>query len=619
MTFRRVRLVAFAVVFAAGVAWRLPSPAAGQASVIAATATGQAPRARLVGVVTDVESHAGEQFSGSLVTNPADFKNTRGVNVVLVPLPEAPGTRLNQPVDLTKLIIDFGGGNLQPGDRPFTLKPPAGSATAPFTVRLRGQPAAPDGSSAIRLSLGAPILPPPLVFQIPSMVMPGEVAAIRGPFSGDSRTTPIDLDHVPIDPLTETPCLTRILFPSGTSAGPHELSVGTSRGQVTLPVDVVTLTMSADRVSLLRGQSTPFHVVISGLDRLPDSSWKSATPPRDADLDLLRRTPGFKMPGANEEGRIFLRLENATRGTVTMRPGRNEVELRSLSQSEFRNGPYKMDGVITSRVAGDFVVDGLVVPFLAPSTASPAPPPQGSNPFQESINRLRTATDNVRRAMDGGAKGERVRSLVYAVSGAADRVSARPNSRSWNVVAGAPELEWLMFMSEYAERLVRIQETQGKANRDGEVRDLAGQLRGTHLLLEAENLPAEARQALARLGTAEADVLRTLDAGNNEAVAKAVQPRGRRCARFSTRCQSSPSRQATARLERSCSTSRWLRQKRWGGRSTRRRLTRSSASWTTATTGTRSTRRSRKSMTLPERSKPGRSRKRRYRRAIVAS
>src|SRR5712671_3239012 len=126
MTFRRVRLVAFAVVFAAGVAWRLPSPAAGQASVIAATATGQAPRARLVGVVTDVESHAGEQFSGSLVTNPADFKNTRGVNVVLVPLPEAPGTRLNQPVDLTKLIIDFGGGNLQPGDRPFTLKPPAG-------------------------------------------------------------------------------------------------------------------------------------------------------------------------------------------------------------------------------------------------------------------------------------------------------------------------------------------------------------------------------------------------------------------------------------------------------------------------------------------------------------
>jgi hypothetical protein len=358
---------------------------------------------------------------------------------------------------------------------------------------------------------------------MPSVAMPGETVAIHGAFPGDSRLTHFDLDGVPVDPLTETLRITRLRVPSDTAAGPHHLTVGTRPGPMVFDLNVLTLTMSADRLSLLRGESTAFHVAISGADRIPDPSWKGATAPRDVDLELLRRTPGFKMPKADEEGRIFLRLENTTRQTVTMKPGRDEVELRSLSKEEFRNGVYRMDGVIRSRVAGNFNVDGLVVAFLAPAPASPAPPPQGSNPFQQGINRLRTATDNVRRAMDSGADGEKVRNLVNAARSFASRVTDRPNNPSWDFVGGAPELAWLMFVSAYDERLVSIQHAYGKPGPDGEVRDLVSQLRAMRLIVEAEKLTDDARQALARLGMTEGDLLRPLDTGNSDAVARAVQ------------------------------------------------------------------------------------------------
>jgi hypothetical protein len=386
MMSRRARQVALAALIAAGVAWRLPSPKA-QGS------------ARLVGVVTDVDSHAGERFSGSLVTNPKDYAKTPGVTVVTVQLPAVPGAPPGQPVDLSKLAIDFGGGNVQRGDRPFTLTPPVGSATVPFRVLLDdllepgvSELSPPLGCDDVQLPRGpfpyntqpirlecTPRVDPALrldemPISAPSAAMIDQVLGISGQLDPLSDII-MDLPDgtLALRRLTQTPRITRLQLPSDISPGPHQLAVGTKLGRVVLHVNLLKLTMSADRLNLLRGESTPFHVEISGAEDIPDSSWRSATPPKDVALDVLRGTPGFKMPRADEEGRVFLRLENRTRQTVTMRPGRDEVELRALSKKDFNKGVYRMDGVIKSQVSGNFSVDGLVLPFLAPVTASPAP------------------------------------------------------------------------------------------------------------------------------------------------------------------------------------------------------------------------------------------------------
>jgi hypothetical protein len=74
--------------------------------------------------------------------------------------------------------------------------------------------------------------------------------------------------------------------------------------------------------------------------------------------------PNFRIPKPGEPGLLFLRIDNASRETVTMKPSKNESFVIKLDRSAFASGPYTYRGVVQSKKAGTFQVNGLVVGFF---------------------------------------------------------------------------------------------------------------------------------------------------------------------------------------------------------------------------------------------------------------
>lgn len=82
------------------------------------------------------------------------------------------------------------------------------------------------------------------------------------------------------------------------------------------PLCVLHLTMSADQLDLLRGQSTRFRAIVSGPERLPPSAWERASVPAElVDLKAFERVaPEVRVPSATEKGSCCL-LSKISRAT----------------------------------------------------------------------------------------------------------------------------------------------------------------------------------------------------------------------------------------------------------------------------------------------------------------
>jgi hypothetical protein len=133
---------------------------------------------------------------------------------------------------------------------------------------------------------------------------------------------------------------------------------------------VLGLAMSADQTQLMRGQSTTFHVSVTGMENVPGAVWRAGGSPQAADREAARRlAPDVRPPAAGEEGFLLLTLENVSKETITINGSRNargEVVVLQLKQADFAGAPYRYDGVIHSKRSGGFDINGSLVPFLAP-------------------------------------------------------------------------------------------------------------------------------------------------------------------------------------------------------------------------------------------------------------
>src|SRR5207245_945456 len=135
----------------------------------------------------------------------------------------------------------------------------------------------------------------PQQFETPAIAVTGGVQVVRGPLSGDARVMSIDVDRQAARILAATPRAVYWQLPEKIAAGAHQVALHDLGTTISLPIVVLTLTMSADRLELMRGERTQFRAVVAGPEALPASAWKAGYA---SDLTALatvaERATGFR-------------------------------------------------------------------------------------------------------------------------------------------------------------------------------------------------------------------------------------------------------------------------------------------------------------------------------------
>lgn len=328
--------------------------------LMALSACAVAQKASMVeaGVVAPRDVITGETISAAMVTSPRDFASIGSLQVLPVQLPGIPGVSA---ADLLKRYkVQAGeGANFIPADGPFSFRAADNLSLKIMRSDIENAPVI-----ALRIPLalrGGSAVPGDPGFRIPPITLAGAVHLIRGPLSGDSNQTRIDVNGTAAKILAESPRLVFCLVPSTIASGPAEWIVQDGGRRTRLKSWILALQMSADKLLLNKGESTAFHVYIRGVETIPQEAWfGSGRVPELVDPALITKfLPGFQTPSPLQPGVLVLTLENTTTGTAVMSGG-NKLAL-TFGYGASR---YEHHGTITATRAGHFNIDGTLIPFL---------------------------------------------------------------------------------------------------------------------------------------------------------------------------------------------------------------------------------------------------------------
>ncbi|HEX3094985.1 MAG TPA: hypothetical protein VHW72_20265, partial [Candidatus Angelobacter sp.] len=310
-----------------------------------------------VGVVLPQDVITGETASGSIVVNPSDYATIPGLHVVKG---QVPGVAGSTPANLlSNYSLQIGGGAASPADHPFSF-----TVTNELQVRIfkMGGRAEDGWSTTIPLSpKGGQSFPVPKNFSLPPLNLAGAIQHIHGPFSGDGNRTVIRVNNLPAKLLAESPRGAYCFLPADLPPGPADWTIHDEQRSVRLRSWVLALQMSADKLKLMKGESTSFHVYVKGVETIPQEAWfGSGDVPDFIDPAIIRKfLPDFKPPSPSQPGVLVLTLENMSTGTVVMSGG-NKVALTF----GYGQPKYEYHGTITATRAGSFNIDGTLIPFL---------------------------------------------------------------------------------------------------------------------------------------------------------------------------------------------------------------------------------------------------------------
>ncbi|HVO52140.1 MAG TPA: hypothetical protein VMV60_14185 [Thermoanaerobaculia bacterium] len=320
----------------------------------------------LVGVVVSSHAHRGERTTVTLVTDPKTYETLRDVVVVTATVP-LPRGRDGKPV-LDGTTVRVGDGPAYPATGPIPCDVPKDGVRPRIVVTPSGGKPVTIGEVPV-LAGDAPA--PPAGTTGPPTCTPGGTITLRGPFGGDGRATRVMVGGRTVPVVCETPGEAVVRVPPDVPAGPVEIVVREGTHERRLVLAAIGLRMSADRLSLLRGESTAFRVTVDGLGSIGDAQWAGGPDPAALDRGVLdRAAPGFRVPPRGGPGVLVLVIENGSKGTITIRKSAGETVVLTIERGAVSAaGTYEYAGTIQSLKDGTFRVSGTVVPLLAPAQA----------------------------------------------------------------------------------------------------------------------------------------------------------------------------------------------------------------------------------------------------------
>ena len=325
---------------------------------------------QLVGVVYDRNSRPGDQVTMSITDDPKRYEKISGlgVKVLNVSVPRNPSGQAN----LAGVVVNPGNGPRQPANQPFTLRIPETANNVPISLTSQGDttpsaqtdvPLQQGGANPAVANTGGPsdFITPPVC---------QDTSFIRGPLSGNANMTRIMVDNQAAAIIAESPATVYFDLPTGTSAGPHQLTILDGARSASFPIVRMGITGHIDQPSLLRKQKTNYSVTVH-LESLPDSLWQRGggmSPELVNPGEIQQLAPGFQIPQAGEPGVVFLTVTNGSPGVVRIKP-----LLLALHQQDFQNNQFTSGGEVQSERSGGFVLNLLAQAFFAPIRGQAAP------------------------------------------------------------------------------------------------------------------------------------------------------------------------------------------------------------------------------------------------------
>jgi len=302
------------------------------------------------------------------VPGPGPVESVPGVETIHYKV-DGSGSRPTFPPGTT---VDFGDGKALHFPSMYTFRFAGPTDGMRIIVRRPGQKTPvldqPVRIPAVQLRDFGTIVAPNR-FETPPVAVAGRTSVVRGSLSGDGTNTKVSIGGKPVRIIAENPRAVFFEVPDDAPAGYTKVVVEDGGRRAEIPIAVLKLSMSADQLKMKRGQSTKFHVTISGPENWDDAAWKSAIPYDLCDVDALRKKfPDFAPPAPGGDGFLLFSITNMSPSVISM-----QEFARPLAKGDFRSGAYSYDGGIGAVNDGGFGIHGEVEAFLAPASVEASP------------------------------------------------------------------------------------------------------------------------------------------------------------------------------------------------------------------------------------------------------
>ena len=274
-----------------------------------------------VHVVLPPDIAAGDTISGTVFAEPREGEATDALEGYVLETPEGKHELTGEKQSITFAVL---------------------SSAVPFVLRDRGGHEVARGQTPP----SAPGLPEQAAYRTgpPRAVKRGDGFPVGGEFDGNAATTDCSLGGTPLDVIAESPRGV-FLAPAGPvpDAGPTTLRIG-EQGRVTeVPIHLVQLSLTADKLALHQGERTQVHTTIDGLEGVGKGECYVELALRAGSAARFAGAAGDRITHEVEPGNI--RSDGTYRfdvGVVGTRPGGFTITAALLAGNEktftFTNG-----------------------------------------------------------------------------------------------------------------------------------------------------------------------------------------------------------------------------------------------------------------------------------------
>ena len=245
---------------------------------------------------------------------------------------------------LQGMVIEIDGKKTKLSNHLISFVVPAGIATIPFIIKnAAGQIIDHGQVPVIPSGISLPVQPMSNITQAffpQEITQPGEALPIGGKFDGDAANTNVSLNGQRCDIIAESPRESFAEVPGNTAAGVTNISIAEKNGPTTTTkINVAVLNLSADKLSLRRGEKTTVDVKITGLEGLSEGDHK-----------------------------IKLTLVNQSPQTIAFTKESSNTITKEINTSSVKNGIYQFNTRIIGVTAGTY---GIMASLTLPSTNNP--------------------------------------------------------------------------------------------------------------------------------------------------------------------------------------------------------------------------------------------------------
>ncbi len=271
---------------------------------------------------------SGDVISGTVVENAANKA----------------ATQKNTSSVLEGVVIEMVGKKYVLSNHLISFVVPAGVTAIPFILKNaagkiidRGQvPVIPSGISL-------PVMPTGNITQIffpQEITQPGDVLPISGKFDGDAANTNVLLNGQRCDIIAESPRQSFAEVPQNTAAGVTNITIAENNNTpTTTKINIAVLNLTADKLSLRRGEKTNIEVKITGLEGLSEVNHK-----------------------------IRLDLVNQSQQTIAFAKESGNTITKEINTSSIKNGVYEFKTRIIGVTAGNY---NILASLTLPATNNP--------------------------------------------------------------------------------------------------------------------------------------------------------------------------------------------------------------------------------------------------------